>query len=146
MPPRRKAPPTVSTVAVAVEETITGLGDRIRPEDAAAVALARQYAKRIDGASQLEHELAVVAGVVYDYVDLCREVDKLTRRVGEVTTLAELGPKLTAVLIELGATPKVRGLAPGAKPPATPTQGATPTTPGGVLNGLRADTKLSVVR
>lgn len=94
---------------------VTALGDLDdNPRDAAARRLADRYAAQIDDAAQIAADLAEVAA---EDDDQARQIAALTRRVQAHAVLAELGPRLLAVLESLGATPKGRaqlGKAPAA--------------------------------
>ncbi|HEY0638703.1 MAG TPA: hypothetical protein VGD67_13720 [Pseudonocardiaceae bacterium] len=109
---RRRLRPVEGLLAPAVSETVQALP--ARPEDSAAVRLAERYAAQIDEAHQIAAELAEIVPAGDDQA---RRLDALTKRVEAHTVLSELGPRLLAVLVELGATPKARGQkAPAAGP------------------------------
>lgn len=91
-------------LAPAVAETVASLA--VQPEDAAAVKLAGRYAAQIDEAHQVAADLAEVKPVDEDQG---RRLARLEKRVEAQAVLAELGPRLLAVLVELGATPRARG-------------------------------------
>ena len=76
------------TLAEALAEALRSVP--VRPEDAAVVALARCYAAVVDAAATAEAQ----------------------------AVLAELGPKLLAVLVELGMTPRARAAVLGKGSPA----------------------------
>lgn len=80
--------------------------------DAAARRLAEQYAARIDDARRLADE---VAAVEPENEGQARRLAVLARQVEAQAVLADLGPKLLAVLDALGATPRARLAAAGAK-------------------------------
>lgn len=91
-PRLRSAPPVpAGELEQSVRESLGSL--ELRPEDAAAQALALRYARAIDEAYEPEGR----------------------------AVMNDLGPKLLAALVELGATPKARAAA--GHPPA-PTSGS----------------------
>lgn len=98
-----------SLVRPAVSETLRnladGAGDARESQDAAARALAVRYAAQIDEAAVIAADLAELEPEDFDQAERIR---RLARRVEAQTVLAELGPKLLAVLESLGATPKGR--------------------------------------
>lgn len=144
MPPRVRKPaaPVAGPVLTGVRAAIAELS--LKPNDAGAIALALMYAGRIDSAAQLESDVAELADDADELGELYREVTKLGRRADTVAVLNDLGPKLLAVLVELGATPRARGAKPGVKPPGLgadesgePTSAAS-TTPDDELARMRA--------
>lgn len=86
----------------AVAETLDAL--TIGPEDAAIARLARRYAAQIDEAARIAAALAEID----PDDDINRVLVALTGRVRAQSVLAELGPKLQAALVELGASPRAR--------------------------------------
>lgn len=124
----RRASRRADDLVAAVEETLAAIPDR--PEDAGARALARRYAAQIDAARAIAVELQAVP--VDDDAD-ARLVERLAKRVDAGAVLADLGPRLLAVLDALGATPRARAAAaPSAGGGASPDNRTNP------LDGLRA--------
>lgn len=81
----------------------------LRPEDAAAQALALRYARDIDEAQLVAAQLTkVLREVAALDVDVHDRLLPLATRIEDTTVLASLGPKLLAALAELGMTPKAR--------------------------------------
>lgn len=87
-------------------------------EDQAAAKLAESYARALDSAAGMEAQARKVlrdaAGLDED---LLARVEALTQALGARKALAEIGPKLTALLVELGATPKARAALSKGRPP-----------------------------
>lgn len=98
-----------------VAETLDSLG--LGPEDAALAQLAREYAAQVDRAAAIAASLAKLPASP----DFEEELTRLRARVSAHTTLIDIGPKLQAALIELGATPKARAALPG-KPRTGPSK------------------------
>lgn len=90
---------------------------RIRPEDAAAVKLAKRYARLIDSATELATELDDLATEHPGHEAM---VEALLARIHGALTLDRLGPKLLAALDAIGATPKSRGAGRGVSGGAKP--------------------------
>jgi hypothetical protein len=93
------------------------------PEDQAAGKLAESYARSLDQAAAVEAQAdkvlrAVSAGPDAD-PDLVELVSALRSKLSARSALADLGPKLTALLVELGATPKARAAMAKGKPVQT---------------------------
>ena len=87
----------------AVNKAIAGAATT--PADVAASALAKRYAHMIEDAETV----AQAAALVEPESENDREVlDALRARVDSLRVLSDVGPKLLAVLTELGATPKGR--------------------------------------
>lgn len=76
-------------------------------QDKAAVRLAVQYAAAIDQTAALADQAAAIE-LDGDDVTGRRQLAALAKQVETQAVLAELGPKLLACLVELGATPKAR--------------------------------------
>ncbi|MFD4196631.1 terminase small subunit [Amycolatopsis thermoflava] len=99
-------------LAPAVAETLTNL--ELSEQDKAVSRLARTYAEQIDraagAAAQADHvlRLAVEREEDPDTLELIRA---LKAKLAERTAVTDLGPKLLAALVELGATPKARAAA-----------------------------------
>jgi hypothetical protein len=91
MSPSRRPPARTASVATALQRTVAALA--VADADAGAIQLARRYADAIDA-----EKTAPV---------LCEEC-RHPLPVATTTALERLGPKLLAVLIELGATPGAR--------------------------------------
>lgn len=89
----------------AVAETLDTL--QLGTEDRAAERLARQYAAAIDEAAEVAAEAQRLAEEARDQLDedAKARLSALRKRVSASVVLAELGPKLAAVLADLGATP-----------------------------------------
>jgi hypothetical protein len=97
--------------------------------DTVAIKLAHTYASMIDEARQAERWANSVLAKVDNDSDLWEEVKALKVKLSAKVTLSDLGPKLAAILAEMGATPKARALMSKATP-----AGARQ----GTLAGLRA--------
>lgn len=111
----------------AVTATLGALG--LTDVDQAAARLADSYARALDQASAIEAAAdRVLRAVERDSdadPDLVDQMRALRNRLTARQALADLGPKLTAALVELGATPKARAAIAKGQPPAeTPTGGA----------------------
>lgn len=98
-------------LAPAVAETLDALD--LGPLDAGAARLACRMATQIDDAARAERaadkvlERLIDAG--YSEEDsLFDEVTALRQKMAARLAVTDLGPKLLAVLVELGATPKAR--------------------------------------
>lgn len=112
-----------------VDQTIAALAHE--EVDAAAVELAREYARELDGAAAWRGraDRAAKAAALRDPEGaLAEELAALQAKLSERTALVQVGKLLHALLAELQATPKSRG---GVKAPA-----AT----GGTLHRLRSAT------
>lgn len=83
---------------------------RTAAADAAAVALARRYADDLDEAAVVSVAAGRWLREVEGWMDpqLYERVRALLDRVEQTAVLALLGPKLAAVLAELGMTPRAR--------------------------------------
>jgi hypothetical protein len=104
-------------LAPAVAASLAALD--LSPEDEAAARLAEVYARSLDGAAGMEAAARkVLRGVDGDDPDLLAQVQALVQAVSARKALVDLGPKLTALLVELGATPKVRAWMATSKPAA----------------------------
>lgn len=120
-------------IAPAVAETVSKLATR--PEDAAAIRLAERYAAALDDAVLI----AIGLGELDELLPVSDEDGRktlfaLSKRVEAQAVLAELGPKLLAVLESLGASPKARAAVAG--------KGGAPRDPSArrsALDGQRAD-------
>lgn len=117
--------PVDDLVLPAVRDTIVGLDKEITPADAGAVRLAQRYAAAMDDAARVAAELDAIDPLDED--DAAR-IARLAAKVTVQAVLETLGPKLLAVLEQLGATPKARALRKG---------GAGSAKPGGKLGQLR---------
>lgn len=123
----RRIQSTDQLLAPAVAETI----EQLEPADtdAAAVQLARRYAEIIDRAEAVAAEAdAAFALLALDDIDGRRYLAKIVAKVEAQTVLAELGPKLLAVLESLAATPAGRAKVKGGASKSGPSR----------LQGLRA--------
>jgi hypothetical protein len=82
----------------------------VMPRDAAAEALARRYAHDIDEAAVVSTQAAKVLRELAGQLDheLYSRIAALFDRIESTAVLAQLGPKLLAVLAELGMTPRAR--------------------------------------
>ena len=89
--------------------------------DQAAAKLAEIYARAVDAARQAESWADSVLRKVDQESDLYEEVQALRAKLGAKVALSDLGPKLAAVLAELGATPKARAAMAKGRPPVAPT-------------------------
>jgi hypothetical protein len=98
--------PGTSGLGPKVAETLDALD--LRPEDAAVAQLVREYAAQVDKAAVIAAQLAKLPASP----DFEEELGRLRARVSAHTTLIDLGPKIQAALIELGATPKARAALP----------------------------------
>ena len=95
--------PLVEALSAALGQIAT------RGEDQAAVAVARRYAAAIDEAAELARLAEQLWRELPAGDDVARrQLAALERRVTEQAVLGELGPKLVAVLVELGMTPRAR--------------------------------------
>lgn len=90
-----------------VAETLDALD--LGPADAALAQLVREYAAQVDKAAVIAAALAKLPAAP----DFEEELGRLRARVSAHQTLIDLGPKLQAGLVELGATPKARAALPG---------------------------------
>jgi hypothetical protein len=94
-------------IAPAVAETIDKLDQN--DVDAAAVKLAQRYAAVIDRAeSALDDAGQAFAMIDPEDISAYSYLAKLEKKVEAQAVLAEIGPKLLAVLESLGATPAAR--------------------------------------
>jgi hypothetical protein len=82
----------------------------VMERDRAAEALARRYARDIDDAQVISTQAAKVLRELSRHVDvdLYEKVSSLFDRIESTAVLGQLGPKLLAVLAELGMTPRAR--------------------------------------
>ena len=115
MPPRRRlaavpSEPKVGAMTAAVLDTLGKLA--LAPEDAALAKLAEEYGRTIDRAAAI----AAQAAALPKDPDIVEELEKIRKRVSAQATMGDLGPRLLAALVELGATPKARAAV--HKPPA----------------------------
>lgn len=101
--------------AVAASLAVLDLPD----EDQAAARLADTYARAIDEAKAAERWADKVLAKVDAESDTFDEVKALRLKLTARSALADLGPKLTALLVELGATPKARAAMAKGKPAQT---------------------------
>lgn len=90
------------------------------PRDAAAVALARRYARVIDDAQRVAEELD---GMTPDTDAQAEAIRRLAAKVEAHSVVSDIGPKLLAALNSLGMTPQARsstqkGDRPNAQSPA----------------------------
>lgn len=116
-------------LAPAVTASLAALD--LADEDQAAAKLAESYARALDSAAGMESQARkVLRDAAGTDEDLMARVEALATALSARKCLAEIGPKLTAVLVELGATPRARaGLSKG---PAVSVPGAS------ALDRLRA--------
>jgi hypothetical protein len=102
----------------AITETLDALD--LLPEDAAAAQLARRIAQQLDDSAFAERAADKVLRAVVDRGLVTGEemeaLDALKRKLSARTAVADLAPKLLAVLIELGATRKARAALGTTKP------------------------------
>jgi hypothetical protein len=98
-------------IAGSVQETLDKLP--LSPEDAALRAVALGYASTIDRAAAI----AAAAGLIEETEDNAEQLARLRAKVSAQVTWADLGPKLLAALVELGATPKSRAALKGPTQP-----------------------------
>lgn len=106
-------------LAPAVAEMLGAL--ELAPEDVAAAKLAGAYARELDGAAAVAAQAARVLrdAASSDDADLVEQVRALANQLSARAALANIGPKLHALLADLGATPKGRaGLKKGAGAPS----------------------------
>ena len=94
--------------------TAASTSGQSKPEDAAAVALARRYAALIDDAAvaaKYREPLAVLRRAVafYGEDDAVKALDKIADALGAHSVASDLGPKLLAALTALGMTAAGRG-------------------------------------
>lgn len=117
---------TLMSVEGAVRDSLEHMAGELSLADRAAIKLAEVYARDIDArgtlletVGELKRSLLAledqpeVHGQVYQ---LGVAVDRLTRQLAEGKILADVGPKLLAVLESLGATPAARAKITGARP------------------------------
>jgi hypothetical protein len=79
------------------------------PQDAAAFAVARRYAAAIDEAGDLAAQAdGLWRALPVDDAPARKQLAALEAKVSAQAVLGELGPKLVAVLVELGMTPRAR--------------------------------------
>lgn len=103
MPPRARTSSLVTALEAALKTV------RIAPEDAAAVQLARLYARELDEARVVSTQLAAVMRDLHGLNPRLHDrFLKLAVRVEQTTVAATIGPKLLAVLEQLGMTPAGR--------------------------------------
>lgn len=99
--------PAEELLAPAVADTVTQL--KPAPTDTAAVRLAQRYAALIDRAEQAVADAEnAIAELDEDDIAGRHYVTSLRAKVEAQAVLAELGPKLLAVLESLAATPAAR--------------------------------------
>lgn len=108
------------TLREAVDQTVDALAlpDVEAGAAAALVDLARRYAAEIDGAAAVA---ARASRLVSDVLGeegaesaLYERVEAIAAKLGEREALERLGRSLQSALVELMATPKARGVKPGA--------------------------------
>ncbi|MCI0687235.1 MAG: hypothetical protein L0Y54_08370 [Sporichthyaceae bacterium] len=92
-------------LAPAVADALAKIKSKLSAEDCAAAQLATRYAAVIDEAATLA---AIMQDIPRDGEHIARLLAALEAKVDAQAVLAELGPKLLAVLESLGATPKGR--------------------------------------
>jgi len=99
-------------MATAVAATLGALDEHSTSADAATHQLAVKYARELDGAEWIGRTAEKIIRLVEDdpetEIDTLQAVQALRNKLSARQTLADLGPKLTALLVELGATPKAR--------------------------------------
>lgn len=99
-------------MATAVAATLDALNEHAAPADAATHQLAARYARELDNAEWIGRGAEKIIRMVEEDpdtdIDLLQAVQALRNKLSARQTLADLGPKLTALLVELGATPKAR--------------------------------------
>lgn len=106
-----------------IDRTLTALSQTTPDLDAAVVRLAREYADAIDRAVWTSEAVDALIDRVHDGLDydsaqaMISELHRLAIKIQAQNVLAQIGPKLMAALIELGATPRARKAA-GAQPAA----------------------------
>jgi hypothetical protein len=110
-------------LAPAVAATLGALN--LADVDTAAAKLAETYARAIDQAKAVESWADAVLRKVDHDSDLYDEVRALKLKLLAKVALADLGPKLAAVLVELGATPKARAAMAKGKAAGQPTGAGT---------------------
>ena len=111
--------PADRLLAPAVAEMLESL--ELAPEDVAAAKLAGAYARELDGASAAAAQAARVLreAATSGDAELTEQVQALANQLSARAALANIGPKLHALLAELGATPKGRaGLRKGSSAPS----------------------------
>lgn len=92
-----------------VNVTVTALG--VETIDAAAVALAKMYARQLDQAAvvRAQAERAFKSAERDGDEALMEQVTMLRTKLSERETVDRIGARLHALLVELQATPKARG-------------------------------------
>jgi uroporphyrinogen-III synthase len=125
---------------LAVESALAKLreAEAVMPRDVAAEELARRYAHDIDDAAVVSTQAAKALRELAGQIDheLYSRVAALFDRIESTAVLATLGPKLLAVLVELGMTPRAR--ADTTRKGGAPNVGGTPSeSPIGRLRGER---------
>jgi hypothetical protein len=107
---RRLSPVTDDSHAPGLGSKVADTLDALplQPEDAALAQLVREYAAQVDKAAAIAVQLAKL-GPSDDFEE---ELARLRARVSAHTVLVDLGPKIQACLVELGATPKARAALP----------------------------------
>lgn len=99
-------------IGAALEKALRGV--QTRPEDAAAVELARRYAADLDEAAVVAATLAkTLRELLSVSPDLHDRLLTLAVRIEDTAVLASLGPKLLAALEQLGMTPRARAAVAG---------------------------------
>lgn len=122
--------PTDRLLLPAVRAALDSLPpDATTDADQAARALALAYARTIDEAAMLHHVAEVLVEESDEDYGGSRRLDLLLKATENKAVLADLGPKLLAVLTSLGATPAAR---------AGQSTGKLPARPAGALAALRA--------
>jgi hypothetical protein len=117
MPPRpRNGTPPNALVSTALAKTVTSIGRT--DADAALIQLARRYAEAIDDNLRIEHELYELGRLtdVDGLWELNARVKAAEKSVAKLNALNDLGPKLLAALVQLGATPAARKAVKGGEP------------------------------
>jgi len=109
------------------------------PRDGAAVALARRYAALMDAAAVPASYAAAFARLERVAVGVAEQnaLTKVRAALSAQSAASDLGPKLLAVLVQLGLTPAARGVKAGAPLPDRDEPDA-PKAPEGTADDLRA--------
>ena len=100
--------PSAPGLVPKVAETLEALD--LLPTDAALAQLVREYAAQVDKAAVIAAQLAKLP----PSPDVEEELGRLRARVSAHQVLIDLGPRIQAGLVELGATPKARANLPTA--------------------------------
>lgn len=102
-------------LAPVVEQSLAAL--TLNDEDQAAAALARAYARQLDGVTRAEFLAECALQEVGDEDPMTRlYIQGLKAKVDAKEMFDRIGPKLLAVLESLGATPAARGRMKGGPP------------------------------